>query len=193
MGPESALRISHSPSPDLSCSPIPDNFAQLLPQIYLNYSRHHTIGLHQAMMLLWAFAGLPLALHNILSHQPIALQVQAEILTALSLITWAQVRYYSHGWTVKRCVGCLLGLVFAFAAVQLIVILGFRKGVPSGEAPEAFIKATAVLSAVSLSAGVLRHYWDIWTEDTVRGISWGFVFLDAMGDLTSLLSIGESA
>lgn len=168
-------------------------YHQLLPQIYLNYSRHHTIGLHQAMMLLWAFAGLPLALHNILSDQPIALQVQAEILTALSLITWAQVRYYSHGWSIGKCVCCLLGLAFVFAAAQLAIILGIKQGSASGEAPEGFIRAMAVLSAASLSAGVLRHYWDIWTEDTVRGISWGFVFLDAMGDLTSLLSIGESA
>lgn len=53
-----------------------------------------------------------------------------------------------------------------------------------------FILASAVLAAVLLSLGVLRHYWDIYEERTVRGISWGFVFLDALGDLASLLAIG---
>jgi len=47
----------------------------------------------------------------------------------------------------------------------------------------------AVLSAVLLAAGVLRHYWDIWVHRTVRGISFIFVFIDALGDLTSLTSV----
>lgn len=47
----------------------------------------------------------------------------------------------------------------------------------------------AVLSAVLLAAGVLRHYWDIYTHRTVRGISFIFVGIDAAGDLFSLISI----
>lgn len=47
----------------------------------------------------------------------------------------------------------------------------------------------AVLSAVLLAAGVLRHYYDIWVHRTVRGISFIFVFIDALGDLTSLISV----
>jgi hypothetical protein len=46
------------------------------------------------MMILWALAGLPLGIHNILSDQHVALIVQAQILTGLSLITWAQTMYY---------------------------------------------------------------------------------------------------
>jgi hypothetical protein len=46
------------------------------------------------MMILWALAGLPLGIHNILSEQHVALVVQAQILTGLSLITWAQTVYY---------------------------------------------------------------------------------------------------
>ena len=49
----------------------------------------------------------------------------------------------------------------------------------------------AVLAAALLGAGVLRHYWDIWTHRTVRGISFVFVGIDAAGDLFSLVSIGE--
>jgi len=47
----------------------------------------------------------------------------------------------------------------------------------------------AVLAAVLLAAGVLRHYWDIYTHRTVRGISFLFVGIDAAGDLFSLISI----
>ncbi|CRK27154.1 hypothetical protein BN1723_018297, partial [Verticillium longisporum] len=47
----------------------------------------------------------------------------------------------------------------------------------------------AVLSAVLLAAGVLTHYWDIWTHRTVRGISFLFVGIDALGDVFSLTSV----
>ena len=47
----------------------------------------------------------------------------------------------------------------------------------------------AVLSAALLAAGVLRHYWDIYTHHTVRGISFIFVGIDAAGDMFSLASI----
>lgn len=46
-----------------------------------------------------------------------------------------------------------------------------------------------VLSAVLLSAGVLRHYYDIYIHRTVRGISFIFVGIDAAGDVFSLVSV----
>jgi hypothetical protein len=53
------------------------------------------------------------------------------------------------------------------------------------------ILAMAILAAVGLSLGVLRHYYDVAVNRTVRGISWAFVALDAAGDLTSLLAVSE--
>lgn len=50
-----------------------------------------------------------------------------------------------------------------------------------------------VLSTVLLSAGVLRHYWDIYVHRTVRGISFIFVGIDAAGDVFSLISVCKSA
>jgi hypothetical protein len=46
------------------------------------------------MMLLWACAGVPLGAYNVSGHFNIALQVQPQILTVLSLITWIQCYYY---------------------------------------------------------------------------------------------------
>ena len=45
-------------------------------------------------MLLWASAGVPLGVYNIVEEFNIALRVQPQILTTLSLITWAQCLYY---------------------------------------------------------------------------------------------------
>ena len=48
-----------------------------------------------------------------------------------------------------------------------------------------------VISTVLLSAGVLRHYYDIYVHRTVRGISFIFVGIDAAGDVFSLVSVCE--
>lgn len=67
---------------------------QLIPQIIINFRRHNTIGLQRSMMLLWACAGVPLGAYNVTGNFNIALQVQPQILTTLSLITWIQCYYY---------------------------------------------------------------------------------------------------
>ena len=70
------------------------NFFKLLPQIIINYRRHDTEGLQASMMLLWAAAGVPLGVYNIVEDFNVALRIQPQILTILSLITWAQCLYY---------------------------------------------------------------------------------------------------
>jgi hypothetical protein len=47
----------------------------------------------------------------------------------------------------------------------------------------------AVASAILLAAGVLRHYVDVYVHRTVRGISFIFVGIDALGDVFSLVSV----
>ena len=61
-----------------------------MPQIVINYRRHDTEGLQPLMMLLWAAAGVPLGVYNIVKELNIALRIQPQILTFLSLVTWAQ-------------------------------------------------------------------------------------------------------
>ncbi|PWN37091.1 uncharacterized protein FA14DRAFT_159295 [Meira miltonrushii] len=162
---------------------------QLIPQIYINWKRKTGDGSQPSMMIAWSLAGLPLGIHNILSKQPIALQVQAEILTSLSLLTWAQVMFYDHKWSIKKCVCTLSVLAAFFAAIQCAFVFGFRYGDTSEKDKQRTILAMAILAALGLSFGVLRHYYDIYLHKTVRGIAWAFVALDAAGDLTSLLAV----
>lgn len=67
---------------------------QLIPQIIINYRRHNAIGLQPTMMMLWAWAGVPLGVYNIVENFNIALRIQPQILTVLSLVTWIQCYYY---------------------------------------------------------------------------------------------------
>lgn len=139
------------------------------------------------MMLLWASAGVPLGVYNIVSNFNIALRIQPQILTLLSLVTWAQCKYYGNRWRRRKIAFVALPTAAAMAGIQLGLIYALRKGKAQRvEWPGALM---ASLSACFLCLGVLRHYVDIWHERTVRGISFQFVALDALGDLTSLLAV----
>jgi hypothetical protein len=73
------------------------------------------------------------------------------------------------------------------AAIQAGLILGV------GHAKERDIGWPSILMAVAsaflLAAGVLRHYLDVYIHRTVRGISFIFVGIDALGDVFSLVSV----
>ena len=83
------LPLKITPSPELTLTTL-----KLVPQIIINYRRHNTVGLQRSMMLLWACAGVPLGAYNISENFNIALQIQPQILTVLSLITWIQCYHY---------------------------------------------------------------------------------------------------
>ncbi len=164
-----------------------NSYHQLIPQIILNYRRHSTTGLQPTMMLLWAFAGVPLGVYNIVEGFNVALQIQPQILTFLSLITWAQCKYYSYEWPRQKTIGALLPVVLLMGGLEAGLVLALQRAREDDvKWPVTFM---AVLAAVLLCAGVGRHYWDIWKMRTVRGISFLFVGIDALGDLTSLISV----
>ena len=139
------------------------------------------------MMILWACAGVPLGVYNIVSAFNVALQIQPQILTFLSLLTWAQCRYYGNKWSILKCLGVAVPIGILMGGLECALVFALRAAKDEKRTwPVTFM---AVLAAVLLSLGVLRHYWDIYRERTVRGISFIFVALDALGDLTSLISL----
>lgn len=139
------------------------------------------------MMLLWALAGVPLGIYNIVNNFNLALKIQPQILTTLSLLTWCQCVYYERNYSVRKCAATAGPLAVVLAAVQVGGVWALR--IPERRGTEWPLIVTAVVAAAFLAAGVLRHYYDIWVFRSVRGISFGFVALDAAGDLFSLLSL----
>ncbi|KAL5333696.1 PQ loop repeat-domain-containing protein [Aspergillus crustosus] len=160
---------------------------QLLPQIFINYRRHSTEGLQASMMMLWAIAGVPLGVYNIVEELNVALRVQAQVLTFLSLATWAQCLYYGKKYSIAKCATAVVSLLVLLGGIETGLIFALR--VAKDRNVDWPMILMAVLSACFLAAGVLRHYWDIYVHRTVRGISFIFVGIDAAGDLFSLISV----
>ena len=138
-------------------------------------------------MMFWAWAGVPLGVYNIVSGFNIALQVQPQILAFLSLVTWIQVYYYEKRWSVPRSLAVIVPIAAVMAGIEVGLIYALRSGMSRGvDWPNTLM---AALAALFLALGVLRHYWDVYIHRTVRGISFIFCGIDALGDLTSLIAV----
>lgn len=73
------------------------------------------------------------------------------------------------------------------AGIEVGLIYALRSGESKGVTwPNTLM---AVLAALFLALGVLRHYYDVYIHRTVRGISFIFCGIDALGDLTSLIAV----
>ena len=161
---------------------------QLLPQIWMNYRRHSSEGFQASFMILWATAGIPLGVFNIVQNLNIPLWIQPQILSTLSLITWGQCYYYGHQWKLQTCLIAVISIAILFGGMETAGILSLFIVVRKHNV-EWPIYLMSVLAATLLSLGVLREYLQIYRHRTSDGISILFVIFDAMGDLTSLLSL----
>ncbi|KAJ8113359.1 hypothetical protein OPT61_g4496 [Boeremia exigua] len=160
---------------------------QLIPQIIINYRRHNAIGLQPTMMMLWAWAGVPLGVYNIVEEFNIALRIQPQILIILSLVTWIQCYYYEKNWSISRSLALAIPVMCLMGGVQAALIFALRHAKHRDLHWPLIL--VAVLAAVLLAAGVGSHYVDIYLHRTVRGISFIFVTIDALGDVFSLASV----
>ena len=78
------------------------------------------------MMLLWASAGVPLGVYNIVEEFNIALRIQAQILTFLSLLTWSQCYHHGKGWTVSKCAIILMAMCVLMGGIEAGLIFALR-------------------------------------------------------------------
>ena len=88
------------------------------------------------MILLWACAGVPLGIYNILKFN-LALQIQPQILTTLSLVTFAQCIYYERvspryqfadvqRYSFLKCMAIVLPIAIVMAGIEIAGVFGLR-------------------------------------------------------------------
>ena len=160
---------------------------QLVPQIVLSYRRHSAAGLSPAFMLFWAWAGIPLGVYNIVSDFSIALQVQPQILTALSLLTYGQCYYYNKKWSITKVLAVIAPAACVMGGIEAGLVFALRAGLRGGTTWPPILMA--VLAAVLLALGVCEQYLAIWRNRSVEGVSFLFCGIDALGDVASIISV----
>lgn len=159
---------------------------QLLPQIYRNWHRHDTEGLSSSFMMLWACAGVPLGVYNISSNFNIALQVQPQILASLSLTTWAQCLYYRRKWSKFKVAIVAILVAALLGGVEAGLVFAVRNAAGPLRWPGLLMGA---LAGLLLALGVLEQYVAVYKNRSVEGISFLFCGIDALGDITSIVSV----
>ncbi|KAK4889957.1 hypothetical protein LTR27_011287 [Elasticomyces elasticus] len=138
-------------------------------------------------MLFWALAGVPLGVFNIVSGFNIALQVQPQILTLLSLMTWIQCYYYERKWSIFKSLAVVVPVACIMGGIEAGLVFALRAGLQHGTHWP--LTLMAVLAAVFLAAGVFEQYLSIWKHRSVAGISFLFCGIDALGDVTSTIAV----
>ncbi|KAF1835278.1 PQ loop repeat protein-like protein [Decorospora gaudefroyi] len=160
---------------------------QLLPQIWKNWRRHDSGSLSAIFFLSWAIAGVPLGVYNIVDDFNIALQVQPNILILLSLFTWSQCKHYGEGWGLKKIAVAFAAIALALGGVETGLVFALRLARSRGYKWP--LTLMAIIAALLLAGGVLRHYVDMFRTGSDAGMSLKFAILDASGDVASLLSV----
>jgi hypothetical protein len=157
------------------------------------------------MMMLWAWAGVPLGVYNIVSDFNVALRIQPQILTALSLVTWVQCYYYQRVRCNCHLYGWDWGLTRGSEMVRQARLHCHPPGCgghgrypsrphrwpPHSQEPSRRMAYDSHGRSLSCSSRrrCAPSLLDIWVHRTVRGISFLFVGIDAAGDVFSLVSI----
>lgn len=126
-------------------------------------------------------------MYNIADDYNIALQVQPNILIFLSLFTWAQCQYYGKKRALTSIVLFSVAVGATLGGIEAGLVFALRVANERGQKWAATLMA--VVAAVLLAGGVLRHYVDMWKTRSDAGLSLKFALLDASGDVASLLSV----
>lgn len=130
---------------------------------------------------------MPLGVYNIAEDYNIALQIQPNILIFLSLFTWAQCQHYGKKRPIKLVVFCSIAIGTTLGGIELGLVFALR--VANERHQKWAATLMAVVAAVLLAGGVLRHYIDMWRTRSDAGLSLKFALLDASGDVASLVSV----
>lgn len=130
---------------------------------------------------------MPLGVYNIADDFNIALQVQPNILILLSLWTWSQCKYYGEKWSRRKIRLWFTAMGMVLGGTETGLVFALRLARERGQRWPLMVMA--IVAAVLLAAGVLRHYIDMFKTRSDAGLSLKFAILDASGDVASVLSV----
>ncbi|SLM34789.1 PQ-loop repeat [Lasallia pustulata] len=161
---------------------------QLVPQIWYNWKQKKTDGLPGAMMLIWALSGVPFGVYAVIERFNIPVQIQPQIFSTLSLVSWSQILVYNHQWKPWNVVLLSGSIAVAFGGVEALLILTLRGPYQRGLSWP--IVLIGVIAAILLACGLVPPYFEIWKRrGRVIGINFVFLTVDWLGALFSLLAL----
>lgn len=162
---------------------------QLVPQVIRNFIKKNCEGLPPLMMFLWAASGIPFSIYFIGSEGSIPLQIQPQLFTFFSLLTWAQSLYYPP-FQMQKIKVLVLVTTFVLIAVGLEVgfIVWLKPVYEHGTHWPMLV--FGIIASVLLALGLIPPYFELGKrKGRVVGINFFFLGMDTAGAIFSLISI----
>ncbi|KAM0748923.1 hypothetical protein T439DRAFT_57636 [Meredithblackwellia eburnea MCA 4105] len=160
---------------------------QLCPQIYKSYVKKDTRGLSASMLAIWFCSGLFLGGYSIAQRLPVPLLIQPQLFCLFTAIAWAQCLVYEQEKTPTfATVTCIIVCVVS-GGIELALVYGARALEVRGN--NKATTAWGILSTISILAGFVPQYIEIFRLRAVIGISLVFLFVDMGGAVFSSLAL----
>ncbi|GAA5873452.1 hypothetical protein JCM16303_001127 [Sporobolomyces ruberrimus] len=160
---------------------------QLVPQVYMNYKRKTTAGLHVALYTFWLFSGIFLGIYAILENINIPIIVQPHCYGALTAIIFCQMVFYDRKWSLRNSLLLFLAYCLVGGGFEVGMYYAAKPGVDRGIAAASM--PFGILSDLCLAAGFFPQFWQIWKDREVIGLSYTFLAMDTIGAVFSILSL----
>ncbi|GAA5974147.1 hypothetical protein JCM11641_003464 [Rhodosporidiobolus odoratus] len=161
---------------------------QLFPQVYLNFRRKTTQGLSPLLFVSWVISGAALGVYAIAQNINIPIIVQPHCYGSLCAFIICQILHYDRGYKwYSAYLGGFATYAVVCAGFEVGMVYACRAGEKVGNSGGTMF--FGILSDITLTAGFLPQFVEIYKLQEVVGLSYIFLAMDSMGALFSILSL----
>ncbi|KAH9933337.1 PQ loop repeat-domain-containing protein [Fomitopsis serialis] len=160
---------------------------QLVPQLWKSHREKSTEGLSQFLVFIWGASGVLLGVYAIVQNINIPIIVQPQLFGTLSFLSFAQCQYYGSKRPFWTCVAIYIVCLALLGGLQVGFVYAVRPSYEHGHS--AGVEFFGIASSVTIAAGLLPQYYEIWKHGEVIGISIPFMTVDMLGGVFNDLSL----
>ncbi|KAI9599381.1 hypothetical protein BDF19DRAFT_381383, partial [Syncephalis fuscata] len=157
---------------------------QLVPQIWKMYKERSSKGVSSLMMLIWIAGCAFYASYAVALDLAVTLIIEPQAVLLFALVCYAQCIYYEKQLTTASII-----LIIVFICVGLEVGSIYGTIVTDRQGLTGVVAFMGILPAVLIDIGFLPQYWEVWVTKSASGISYGFLAMDIIGSVFSILSL----
>ncbi|GJN87825.1 hypothetical protein Rhopal_000780-T1 [Rhodotorula paludigena] len=141
------------------------------------------------LCICWALSGATLGIYTIVENISIPIIVQPHCYGSLCAIIYCQMLYYDKQWRWYSAVAAFAAYAVVTAGCEVGFVFASRF-VEHHHHSNGLTMLWGILSAVFLLVGFFPQFYEIRQAKEVFGVSYLFLFMDSLGAVFSIMSLG---